>query len=109
MEGCHGTHQAHPVEEEGDADDDDEDLTDEQLEMDPLDDYDTPPMSRLVVHPDARKTYELLLELYPEREARLAVNQLKPSDEYKEFVALYHDALVDGLSPRSARAHALGI
>lgn len=98
-----------PLEDDEDADDEDEDLTDEQLEMGPFDDYDTPPMSRLVVHPDARKTYELLLELYSEREARLAVNQLKPSDEYKEFVALYHDALVDGLSPRSARAHALGI
>lgn len=103
-------HDMPPLEEDEDADDEaDEDLTDEQLEMGPFDDYDTPPMSRLVVHPDARKTYELLLELYSEREARLAVNQLKPSDEYKEFVALYHDALVDGLSPRSARAHALGI
>ncbi|QDP38698.1 capsid protein precursor [Caprine astrovirus G5.1] len=102
-------HDLPPLEDEDDADDEDEDLTDEQLEMGPFDDYDTPPMSRLVVHPDARKTYELLLELYSERDARLAVNQLKPSDEYKEFVALYHDALVDGLSPRSARAHALGI
>nr|URG87078.1 capsid protein precursor [Caprine astrovirus] len=99
-----------PLEDDDDADDEEEDdLTDEQLEMGPLDDYDTPPMSRLVVHPDALKTYEVLRELYSEREARLAVNQLKPSDEYKEFVALYHDALVDGLSPRSARAHALGV
>ncbi|QZA73297.1 capsid protein precursor [Caprine astrovirus] len=98
-----------PLEGEEDTVDEDDNLTDEQLEMGPLDDYDTPPMSRLVVHPDARKTYELLLELYSEREARLAVNQLKPSDEYKEFVALYHDALVDGLSPKSARAYAMGV
>nr|QUB36858.1 capsid protein [Water buffalo astrovirus] len=99
-----------PLEGEEDADDEEEeDTTDVDLELGPMDDYDSPPMSRLVVHPDAQKTYELLLELYPEREARLAVNQLKPSDEYVQFTSTYHDALADGLSPRAARAHALGL
>nr|WDD45019.1 ORF2 [Bovine astrovirus] len=99
-----------PLEEDEDADDeDDEDTTDADLELGPMDDYDDPPMSRLVVHPDVQKTYEILCELHPEREARLAVNRLKPSDEYSEFTRLYHDALVDGLSPRAARAYALGL
>nr|AIA79376.1 capsid protein [Water buffalo astrovirus] len=99
-----------PLEGDEDADDEDEeDTTDADLELGPMDDYDSPPMSRLVVHPEAQKTYELLLELYSEREARLAVNQLKPSDEYVHFTSTYHDALVDGLSPRAARAHALGL
>nr|WDD45079.1 ORF2 [Bovine astrovirus] len=91
------------------GDEDEEDTTDADLELGPMDDYDDPPMSRLVVHPDVQKTYEILLELHPEREARLAANRLKPSDEYSEFTRLYHDALVDGLSPRAARAHALGL
>nr|UIT55510.1 ORF2 [Bovine astrovirus] len=90
-------------------DESEEDTTDADLELGPMDDYDDPPMSRLVVHPDVQKTYEILRELHPEREARLAANRLKPSDEYSEFTRLYHDALVDGLSPRAARAHALGL
>ncbi|AED89612.1 capsid protein precursor [Bovine astrovirus B76-2/HK] len=99
-----------PLEEDEDADDEgEEDTTDADLELGPMDDYDDPPMSRLVVHPDVQKTFEILLELHPEREARLAANRLKPSDEYSEFTRLYHDALVDGLSPRAARAHALGL
>nr|ADO67579.1 capsid protein [Astrovirus deer/CcAstV-1/DNK/2010] len=98
-----------PLEEGEDADDEGEDTTDSDLELGPLDDYDDPPMSRLVVHPDVQKTFEILLELHPEREARLAANRLKPSDEYSEFTKLYHDALVDGLSPRAARAYALGL
>nr|WDW25730.1 MAG: capsid protein [Canine astrovirus] len=100
-----------PLEGDEDVDDeeDGEDTTDADLELGPMDDYDDPPMSRLVVHPDVQKTYEILLELHPEREARLAANRLKPSDEYSEFTRLYHDALVDGLSPRAARAHALGL
>ncbi|AJF45224.1 capsid protein precursor [Yak astrovirus] len=95
-----------PLESE---DEDDEDATDEDLELGPMDDYCDPPMSRLVVHPDAQKTFEILLTLHSEREARLAANQLVPSDEYKEFTTLYHNALADGLSPRAARAHALGL
>lgn len=86
-------HEMPPLEcEEGADHEGEDDLTDGDLELGPFDDYDTPPVSRLVVHPDAQKTYELLLEKYSEREARLAVNQLKPSDEYREFVISYHDA-----------------
>nr|QHW11789.1 capsid protein precursor [Roe deer astrovirus] len=99
-----------PPEGDGDADEEDgEDVTDEELQLGPMDDYCDPPMSRLVVHPDAQKTFEILLTLHPEREARLAANQLKPSDEYREFTTLYHNALADGLSPRAARAYALGL
>nr|AED89606.1 capsid protein precursor [Bovine astrovirus B34/HK] len=90
-------------------DDDAEEFTDRDLELHPMDDYDVPPISRCVVHPEVKDVYELLLKTHPEREARLAVNQLKPSDEYSNFTTLYHDALVDGLSPRSARAYALGL
>lgn len=95
--------------EDADDEDDEDDTTDADLELGPFEDYDSPPMSRLVVHPDAQKTFEVLRELYPEREARLAVNQLKPSDEYVQFTSTYHNALADGLSPRAARAHALGL
>nr|WDD45082.1 ORF2 [Bovine astrovirus] len=100
-----------PLEGDEDADDEDDedDTTDADLELGPFEDYDSPPMSRLVVHPDAQKTFEVLRELYPEREARLAVNQLKPSDEYVQFTSTYHNALADGLSPRAARAYALGL
>nr|WIM33504.1 ORF2 [Bovine astrovirus] len=99
-----------PLEGDEDVDDEgDEDATDEELQLGPMDDYCDPPMSRLVVHPDAQKTFEILLTLHSEREARLAANQLKPSDEYKEFTTLYHNALADGLSPRAARAYALGL
>ncbi|UMO75794.1 MAG: ORF2 [Xinjiang mamastrovirus 1] len=82
---------------------------DEELELGPDDDYSDPPMSRLVVHPDAQQMYEQLRAHFPERESRLAANQLKPSDEYSEFTELYHNAIVDGLSPRAARAYALGL
>ncbi|QHW11792.1 capsid protein precursor [Roe deer astrovirus] len=92
-----------------DSADEEEDVTDEDLELGLLDHYSDPPMSRLVVHPDAQEAFATLRTLYSEREARLAVNQLKPSDEYKEFTTLYHDAIVDGLSPRAARAFALGL
>ncbi|AED89609.1 capsid protein precursor [Bovine astrovirus B76/HK] len=95
-----------PPLEDGDSDDDEDDPA---LEMEPGDDYDVPPLSRCVVHPSVQGTYELLLGTHPERDARLAVNQLHPSDEYKEFTTLYHDALVDGLSPKEARAFALGL
>nr|AIA79372.1 capsid protein [Bovine astrovirus] len=99
-----------PLEGDDDADDEDGgDSTDEELQLGPMDDYCDPPMSRLVVHPEAQKAFEILLTLYPEREARLAANQLKPSVEYEEFTTSYHNALADGLSPRAARAHALGL
>lgn len=82
---------------------------DEELELGPDDDYSDPPISRLVVVPEAQQLYEQLRATFPEREARLAVNQLNPSGEYAQFTAAYHNALVDGLSPRDARAFALGL
>lgn len=88
---------------------DPEEDEDEELELGPDDDYSDPPISRLVVHPDAQQLYEQLRATFPEREARLAVNQLNPSGEYIEFTTMYHNALVDGLSPRAARAFALGL
>nr|QRD99495.1 MAG: capsid protein precursor [Mamastrovirus 3] len=89
--------------------DDPEDDEDEELELGPDDDYSDPPISRLVVHPDAQQVYEQLRARFPEREARLAANQLIPSGEYTQFTEMYHNALVDGLSPREARAFALGL
>nr|QRD99416.1 MAG: capsid protein precursor [Mamastrovirus 3] len=88
---------------------DPEDDEDEELELGPDDDYSDPPISRLVVHPEAQQVYEQLRAQFPEREARLAANQLKPSGEYIQFTEMYHNALVDGLSPREARAFALGL
>lgn len=100
-----------PREEYLDADEevDDDDPTDDQLELLPGDDLDTPPMSRLVVRAEAQDVFDMLKRSFPERDARLAANQLFPSDEYTAFVAQYHDALVDGFSPRAARAIALGL
>nr|UXE30297.1 capsid protein [Porcine astrovirus 2] len=98
--------------DEEDEFEDPEDLEDEEdgeLELGPDDDYSDPPMSRLVVHPDAQQIYENLRANFPEREARLAANQLIPSGEYTQFTEMYHNALVDGLSPREARAFALGL
>nr|AER30006.1 ORF2 [Porcine astrovirus 2] len=102
-----------PLEGElGGSDDDFEDPDedeDEELELGPDDHYSDPPISRLVVRPEAQLLYENLAAQFSDREARLAVNQLYPSDEYSNFTALYHDALADGLSPREARAYALGL
>lgn len=103
-----------PPSEEDLADDEDEfddpeEGEDDELELGPDDDYSDPPISRLVVVPEAQQLYEQLRANFPEREARLAVNQLNPSGEYIEFTEMYHNALVDGLSPRSARAFALGL
>nr|WAK45895.1 MAG: capsid protein [Mamastrovirus 3] len=87
----------------------DSDLDDDRdLEMGPDDHYSDPPISRLVVRDDAFALYEQLRATHSERAARLAVNQLFPSDEYTEFTEVYHDALADGLSPKEARAQALG-
>nr|UXE30301.1 capsid protein [Porcine astrovirus 2] len=82
---------------------------DEALELGPDDHYSDPPMSRLVVREEARAIYEQLRAAHSERAARLAANQLFPSDEYDDFITSYHDALADGLSPREARALALGL
>nr|AKQ98299.1 capsid protein precursor [Porcine astrovirus 2] len=102
-----------PIEEdsdvEGDEFEDPEDEDDEELELGPDDHYSDPPLSRLVVRPEAQLLYENLAAQFSDRVARLAVNQLHPSDEYSSFTELYHDALADGLSPREARAHALGL
>ncbi|ULF47958.1 MAG: capsid protein precursor [Porcupine astrovirus 5] len=86
-----------------------EDDDDGELELGLDDHYSDPPISRLVVRDDASALYEQLRATHSERAARLAVNQLYPSDEYTEFTEVYHDALADGLSPRAARAHALGL
>nr|UZH25323.1 ORF2 [Mamastrovirus 3] len=94
---------------EEDPEDPEEDDEDEELELGPGDDYSDPPISRLVVHPDGQLMYEELSARFSDREARLAVNQLYPSDEYTDFTEVYHDALADGLSPRAARAQALGL
>lgn len=95
--------------DEGDEFEDPDDDDDEELELGPDDHYSDPPLSRLVVRPEAQLLYENLAEQFPDRVARLAVNQLHPSDEYSSFTELYHDALADGLSPRAARAYALGL
>lgn len=96
-------------EDEFEDPEDPEEDEDEGLELGPDDDYSDPPISRLVVLPEAQQLYEQLRANFPEREARLAVNQLNPSGEYIQFTEMYHNALVDGLSPREARAFALGL
>lgn len=101
-----------PSDEDLDGEEDafeDPDDDEEELELGPDDHYSDPPLSRLVVRPEAQLLYENLAAQFPDRVARLAVNQLHPSDEYSDFTELYHDALADGLSPREARAHALGL
>lgn len=95
--------------EEDEFEDPEQEDDDEELELGPDDHYSDPPLSRLVVRPEAQLLYENLVAQFPDRVARLAVNQLHPSDEYSNFTELYHDALADGLSPREARAHALGL
>lgn len=85
---------------EGDepSDDDDETLY-----------FDEPPEHVLQVEPEVQATYEMLLASgCSRRQAKLAVNQIKPSKQYQDFVATYHDSLVEGLTPASARAAALG-
>nr|UUB69044.1 ORF2 [Porcine astrovirus 2] len=111
--GCDDTFEFPPPPEDLDSEDDEfEDPGEdgeEDLELGPDDHYSDPPISRLVVRDDAFTLYEQLRATHSERAARLAVNQLYPSDEYSNFTALYHDALADGLSPREARAYALGL
>ncbi|UMO75819.1 MAG: ORF2 [Henan mamastrovirus 6] len=113
--GCDDSMEFPPPPSEEDLADDEEEFEDpeedddEELELGPDDDYSDPPISRLVVVPEAQHLYEQLRANFPEREARLAVNQLNPSGEYAQFTAAYHNALVDGLSPRDARAFALGL
>lgn len=116
--GCDDSFEFPPPPSEEDLADDEDEFEDpedpekdedEELELGPDDDYSDPPISRLVVHPDAQQVYEHLRARFPDREARLAANQLIPSGEYTQFTEMYHNALVDGLSPREARAFALGL
>nr|BAX00173.1 ORF2 [Porcine astrovirus 2] len=113
--GCDDAFEAPPSSGEGgpsageDGYEDPDEDEDEELELGPDDHYSDPPLSRLVVRPEAQLLYENLVAQFSDREARLAVNQLYPSDEYTEFTEVYHDALADGLSPRAARAQALGL
>nr|UFA46032.1 capsid protein precursor [Caprine astrovirus] len=70
--------------------------------------FDEPPASLLQVEPEVQNIYSMLLANgCSQRQARLAVNQIKPSKSYLDFVATYHDSLVDGMSPATARAAAL--
>nr|ALT13998.1 capsid protein [Water buffalo astrovirus] len=80
------------------------------LEMEPDDHYSDPPMSRLYVRPTVEDIYKMVLDRGgTERQARLAANQVDPSDDYIRFNEMYHDAIIDGLSPEDARRHALGL
>lgn len=70
--------------------------------------YDEPPLSVLEVLPSAQPMYETLIQQgTTQRKAALAVNQVYPSAPYQDFVATYHDSLVNGLNPEDARAAAL--
>nr|URG87086.1 capsid protein precursor [Caprine astrovirus] len=84
-------------------------LEEPDMELEPGDHYSDPPLSVLVVRPEAQDLYDMLVRTSTDRAARLAVNQIHPSDEYIRFGEMYHDALADGLSPPSARAYALGL
>nr|WNO11863.1 MAG: capsid protein [Astroviridae sp.] len=88
-----------------DTDEDADDLGDDEDTLY----FDEPPESVLQVEPEVQTTYEMLLASgCSRRQAKLAVNQIKPSKQYSDFVATYHDSIVDGMSPALARAAALG-
>nr|WDD45031.1 ORF2 [Bovine astrovirus] len=71
--------------------------------------FDEPPVEVLQVEPEVERMYDMLVANgATHRQAALAVNQIKPSKAYEDFVAKYHDSLVDGCSPAQARANALG-
>nr|QUB36856.1 capsid protein [Water buffalo astrovirus] len=71
--------------------------------------FDEPPVEVIQVEPEMEGMYNMLMANgATDRQARLAVNQIKPSKSYQDFVATYHDSLVDGFSPAQARAAALG-
>lgn len=85
-------------------------LASDDLEMDPEDHYSDPPMSRLYVRPAVEDIYKMVLDRGgTERQARLAANQVDPSDDYIRFIEMYHDAIADGMSPEGARRYALGL
>nr|WDD45040.1 ORF2 [Bovine astrovirus] len=71
--------------------------------------FDEPPVGVLQVEPEVEGMYNILVANgATHRQAALAVNQIRPSKTYEDFVAKYHDSLVDGMSPAQARACALG-
>nr|WDD45007.1 ORF2 [Bovine astrovirus]WDD45013.1 ORF2 [Bovine astrovirus]WDD45022.1 ORF2 [Bovine astrovirus]WDD45025.1 ORF2 [Bovine astrovirus] len=96
---------ARPAPDADDTDPEEPDFDDEEGTLY----FDEPPVSVLQVEPEVQSTYEMLLASgCSPRQAKLAVNQIKPSKQYQDFVATYHDSIVDGMSPASARAAALG-
>nr|WDW25727.1 MAG: capsid protein [Canine astrovirus] len=83
---------------------------DSDLEMADDDHYSDPPLSALGVEPQAQSLYDILRhDGHSERDARMAVNQLFPSESFIRFNEIYHDRIVDGFSPAAARRYAMGL
>nr|BAS29612.1 ORF2 [Bovine astrovirus] len=92
------------------AADDDPSDEDSDLEMADDDHYSDPPLSALGVEPQAQSLYDILRhDGHSERDARMAVNQLFPSESFIRFNEIYHDRIVDGFSPAAARRYAMGL
>nr|QYZ85373.1 ORF2 [Bovine astrovirus] len=90
----------------------DGDLSDEDSDLEMADDdhYSDPPISALGVEPQAQPLYDILRhDGHSERDARMAVNQLFPSESFVRFNEIYHDRIVDGFSPAAARRYAMGL
>nr|BAS29624.1 ORF2 [Bovine astrovirus] len=90
----------------------DGDLSDEDSDLEMADDdhYSDPPISALGVEPQAQPLYDILRhDGHSERDARMAVNQLFPSESFVRFNEIYHDRIVDGCSPAAARRYAMGL
>nr|QDH76161.1 capsid precursor protein [Bovine astrovirus] len=95
--------------EQLDPDDDDEDGDYEDADEENTLYFDEPPVEYIQVEPEVQDMYNILVARgATHRQAALAVNQIRPSKKYEDFVATYHDSLVDGCSPAQARAKALG-
>nr|QHB92371.1 ORF2 [Bovine astrovirus] len=91
-------------------DDDGPSDMDSDLEMADDDHYSDPPISALGVEPQAQSLYDILKhDGHSERDARMAVNQLFPSESFIRFNEIYHDRIVDGFSPAAARRYAMGL
>nr|WDW25708.1 MAG: capsid protein [Canine astrovirus] len=89
-----------------------DDLSDEDSDLEMADDdhYSDPPISALGVEPQAQSLYDILIhDGHSERDARMAVNQLFPSESFIRFNEIYHDRIVDGFSPAAARRYAMGL
>nr|QDH76164.1 capsid precursor protein [Bovine astrovirus] len=70
--------------------------------------YDEPPMGVLEVLPPVQSVYDgMVASGFSRRKAALAANQLAPCKKYQDFVAVYHDSIVNGMTPEAARAAAL--